>query len=230
VRQALFAVVLVGASFGGGAAVNGPGLRWAREAVLSRLGMADSPEPAPPRSTAAMAVEPTIKSEGTSPTLSPDPTPGRAVADELPGLAPVPEEAPTPPPLEPPDPPRSVTRHDEPVRDRSVRRVSRVETPATPEPEPEPAAPGPAAGGGDGPGDWASVRRAMRDLGVSRYGVEGEPGGVARFHCVIPLAGRRAVGQHFEAEGPDDLQAAKAALRRVALWRATEGAGAPPAP
>ena len=29
-RKALFAVVLVAASFGGGAAVNGPGLRWAQ--------------------------------------------------------------------------------------------------------------------------------------------------------------------------------------------------------
>jgi hypothetical protein len=63
----------------------------------------------------------------------------------------------------------------------------------------------------------------MRALGVARYGIEGEPGGKVRFHCLIPLAGRRAVGQQFEAEGNDEIQAAQAALKRVALWRATEG-------
>jgi hypothetical protein len=62
----------------------------------------------------------------------------------------------------------------------------------------------------------------MRELGVGRYGIEGELGGRVRFHCVIPIAGRHAVGQQFEAEGDDELQAARTALRRVALWRATE--------
>ena len=62
----------------------------------------------------------------------------------------------------------------------------------------------------------------MRALGISRYEVDGEPGGRVRFRCLIPLAGRRAVGQQFEGEGDDDFQAAEAALRRVALWRATE--------
>jgi hypothetical protein len=78
------------------------------------------------------------------------------------------------------------------------------------------------------PTDWSDLRRTMRALGVSRYGLEGEPGGRVRFHCVIPLAGRRAVGQHFEAEGDDDLQAAQATLRRVALWRAAETEGRAP--
>jgi hypothetical protein len=81
------------------------------------------------------------------------------------------------------------------------------------------AEPAPATPAGTG---WADLRRRMRELGVSRYWVEGEPDGPARFRCVIPLAGRRAVGQQFEAEGDDDFQAADAALRRVALWRATE--------
>jgi hypothetical protein len=39
---------------------------------------------------------------------------------------------------------------------------------------------------------------------------------------LIPLAGRQAVAQRFEAEGVDVLQAAQATLRRVALWRATQ--------
>jgi hypothetical protein len=82
--------------------------------------------------------------------------------------------------------------------------------PSPPEPEARPA------------GDWAALRRRMHELGVGRYWIEGEPAGVVRFRCVVPLAGARAVGQLFEAEGEDDLQAAEAALRRVALWRATE--------
>jgi hypothetical protein len=77
--------------------------------------------------------------------------------------------------------------------------------------------------------DWSEIRRKMRQLGVARYGIEGEPGGRVRFHCVIPLAGQRAVGQQFEAEADDELQAAQAALRRVALWRATETTTARPA-
>jgi hypothetical protein len=62
----------------------------------------------------------------------------------------------------------------------------------------------------------------MKELGITRYWLEGEPDGLVQFRCVIPLAGQRAVGQQFEAEGADELQAADAALRRVALWRATE--------
>ena len=76
--------------------------------------------------------------------------------------------------------------------------------------------------------DWAEVRRRLSALGVSRYGIEGEPKGLVRFHCVIPLAGRRAVGQQFEGEGNDEFEAALAALKRVALWRATEAEHAAP--
>jgi hypothetical protein len=75
----------------------------------------------------------------------------------------------------------------------------------------------------------------MRALGVARYGIEGEPDGRVRFHCTIPLAGRRAVSQQFEADGDDEIQAAQMALRRIALWRATESSSptlspTPPAP
>jgi hypothetical protein len=56
---------------------------------------------------------------------------------------------------------------------------------------------------------------------VTRYTIEGEPGGRVVFSCLIPLAGRQAVSQRFEAEGEDEFQAAQGALRRIALWRAT---------
>jgi hypothetical protein len=80
-----------------------------------------------------------------------------------------------------------------------------------------------AADGGD---EWAVLERKMQTLGVSRYALDGQPGGHVVFWCLIPLAGRQAVAQRFEAEGDDALHAAQAALRRIALWRATQ----PPSP
>jgi hypothetical protein len=70
--------------------------------------------------------------------------------------------------------------------------------------------------------EWSDLRKRMKQVGVSRYWIEAEPAGSVRFRCIIPLAGTRAVAQQFEAEGEDEFQAADAALRRVALWRATE--------
>ena len=281
-RQALFAVVLVAASFAGGAVVNGPGLRWAQATVMNRLGLhsgddesGDPPPSAPdtPKPTTAGTSEP-----------GPAGTTHEAAADGIPA-SPIPPLVIEPSPAEPgkaqggdKDKPNrragaAVSPHaPEPPAVSASPTVSGVDLPALERPEPLPAAPRsdalksvPAASNslqtlaadaavalaaaaappaplqtqtqtqtpapGD-PTDWAGVRRALRELGVSRYGTEGEPGGRARFHCVIPLAGRRAVGQHFEAEGDDELQAARAALRRVALWRVTEAeaAGAGHAP
>jgi hypothetical protein len=93
----------------------------------------------------------------------------------------------------------------------------RLETPVDPVPAPSVRV----------PDDWAAMRQKMRALGVARYGIEGEPGGRVRFHCVIPLAGRRAVAQQFEADGADEIEAVQTALRRVALWRATEHPASP---
>jgi hypothetical protein len=64
----------------------------------------------------------------------------------------------------------------------------------------------------------------MQTLGVSRFTIEGDPDGRVVFSCLIPLAGRQAVTQRFEAEGDDVVGAAQAALRRVALWRASQSA------
>jgi hypothetical protein len=100
--------------------------------------------------------------------------------------------------------------------------------PATDPPKPaDSAEPANAAAPAEerGVSGWAELRRKMSALGVSRYGIEGEPGGRVRFHCLIPLAGQRAVAQQFEADGDDEWQAAETALRRIALWRATEKAG-----
>jgi len=81
------------------------------------------------------------------------------------------------------------------------------------------SAPKSIAGGSD---NWAILERKMQTLGVSRYTMDGEPGGRVVFSCLIPLAGRQAVAQRFEAEGDDLVHAAQAALLRITLWRATQ--------
>jgi hypothetical protein len=77
---------------------------------------------------------------------------------------------------------------------------------------------------GERNGDWEMIMRKMQTLGVSRFTIEGETGGRVVFSCLIPLAGRQAVAQRFEAEGNSLNQAAQAALRRIALWRAAQAA------
>jgi hypothetical protein len=72
--------------------------------------------------------------------------------------------------------------------------------------------------------NWAVIERKLQSLGVSRYTIEGKPGDHVAFSCLIPLAGRQAIAQRFEAEGDDMVQAAQAALRRITLWRATQPA------
>lgn len=280
-RHALFAVVLVAASFAGGAVVNGPGLHWAQTMVLTRLGIESDNEAAdtqtdrplgggsheeiPARPIPPLIIEPPTgatadkerdKTKPASPEAAPKAAPAERVADRgsrhrdtaptppgaLPGLAPVPEADVAPPPLDPPAPlvssrerdhealslakatkapSGSLSREDPAVRPVSLGEVSSQSLPT--------AAITPVAALAstlpNEPNDWSAVRKALQDLGVTRYGIEGEVNGRARFHCVIPLAGRRAVGQHFEAEGDDELQAARVALRRISLWRATEAAG-----
>lgn len=110
-----------------------------------------------------------------------------------------------------------------------------------PEPTPELAAPAPldpsvapvaesgskeAAPGGEST-DWAELRGKLTAAGVSRYTIEGEPGGRVVFVCLIPMAGKQAVSQRFEAEGDDEFQAARAALRRINLWRAAQAQAEP---
>jgi hypothetical protein len=69
--------------------------------------------------------------------------------------------------------------------------------------------------------DWVGLHHKLQSLGVTRYTVEGVPGGRAVFSCVIPLAGRQAVSQRFEAEADNELHAAQSVIRRIVLWQAT---------
>ena len=80
---------------------------------------------------------------------------------------------------------------------------------------------------GEAGADWTVLRQKLRTLGVSRYTIEGEPGGRVVFSCLIPLAGRQAVSQRFEAEGDDEFQAAHVAIRRISLWQATRTSPSP---
>jgi hypothetical protein len=297
-RKGLFAVMLVAASFAGGAVVNGPGLRWAQAMILNRAdGDGDGPAPGevllpPPdassESIPSAPVSPVIleparpassrekprgKDGGTAPGKGEAPAPPTPAAAEVAPPAPAPEPkappAPEPKTPAPPEPKgqgpggpapsgRDVeSRAAKPPKDLppTLDALPPLELPADPPapkaldgarrgepwtasanaagdaprpPEAAPASTAPANAGrsvrtnSTSPGDWDQVRRTMVALGVARYGIEGEPGGRARFYCVIPLAGRHAVGQHFEAEGDDELQAAQVALRRVALWLAAE--------
>jgi hypothetical protein len=70
--------------------------------------------------------------------------------------------------------------------------------------------------------NWTAMHRRFQALGITRYWIEGEPTGTVRFRCVVPHAGQKAISQQFEGEGADDFAAAEAALRRLALWKATE--------
>ena len=227
-RKVLLIIVLVGASFAGGAIVNGPGLQWLQSTLLTRMGIGEEKGPElvvadgelagpaatsdDPHSTPIPPLDLTTVETKPKPPESPPKKAENLANVPLPVLSPVPRELPPeptpPPPLEP------LTTSNDRERDALVLAAS---TTTTEEKSPVPPAALPQI-----PNDWTEVRRELKDLGVSRYGTEGEPAGKVRFHCVIPLAGRRAVGQHFEAEGDDELQAARAAIKRVMLWRATE--------
>jgi hypothetical protein len=189
-RKLLFALVLVGAAFGGGAAVNGPGLDQLKAAIRARLQSATAPE--------ASAKAPTTPRE----------VPSAPLASLLPEFHR--DDRDRPPMAESPS--KAIEVATPPPKSEAAPHEL-----AAPDPAVEPASRQVGAAQ-----DWGNLRRRMKDLGITRYEIEGDPSGRSRFRCLIPLAGRRAVGQQFEGEGDDDFQAADAALRRVALWRATE--------
>jgi hypothetical protein len=200
-RKVLFALVLVGAAFAGGAAVNGPGLEQLKAAIRARLQSNSAPE--------VVAQSPTTPKEVPSapPPLvpafhhddRPSPRQAESPSTAIEVASPPPKSEAAPPELAGPSPASSLEPR----------------TPSDPAVEPASRQVGSAQ-------DWGNLRRRMKELGITRYEIEGDPSGRSRFRCLIPLAGRRAVGQQFEGEGDDDFQAADSALRRVALWRATE--------
>jgi hypothetical protein len=167
---------------------------------------------------------------------------GPAAAGDVPGLpampAPEPRERERPAPLDPSVTPAFLASLTSPSSgsdsDSHGRKVPVAQASAASEPRPLPlplpVARDDAAGGHPAPASesastadaWGAIRRKLQAMGVARYTIEGVPGGRVTFSCLIPLAGRQAVTQRFEAEGDDELKAARAALRRIVLWQATE--------
>jgi hypothetical protein len=276
VRQAILVVVLVGASFLGGALVNGPGLQWAKTRLLRSLGINDSGEitaidlKATPHSEVPSGSSST-QTEGSK--LSGPVAPVPSVIGENPDSTqdanqqvhshPTPKSGKgTPNPLSSSTtssaPPRSATLNPGSLKpatqaaasnDPQVKKAkgtsSSTSSTRTPRSAPVilesraallPPAPlasdspsgvalsarsarTPALDSSDG---WGLLERKMQTLGVSRFTIDAEPGGRVLFSCLIPVAGRQAVSQRFEAEGDDMLQAANATLRRIGLWRAAQ--------
>lgn len=254
VRRALFVLVLVGAAFAGGAAINGPGLAWLHRTFAGGPTIIVDAPPAPTPAPAAKKVPPGQFPTAKTPTLQVDlaeaahpkkkpaapapeagpdlppesPSTPAAALTRIPGApTPAPEPLPTPSIAQGPPPapmPASALPGSDPLagldpgpspKTDAVARLASAERPAPP-------ADAPAASPSPSPSrDWGDLRRRMRTLGIARYSIEAETEGHVKFSCVIPVDGLRAVGHHFETEGDDEYQAVEAALKRVALWRAT---------
>ena len=224
-RHSVFAIVLVGAAFAGGAVMNGTGLAWFKALASGgpRIVVEDGPAP----KKAAPIPFPTAKTPpldlGNHPAArlveaaqaEADPAP----PVELPPAAVVAAAEPPDLSLSPSlDPGPTPNLAPLPSPDAKTDPVARL---ASTRPEDAPA--GSSLAPASGPArDWGELRRKIRASGVARYEIAAEVDGRVKFSCVIPVDGLRAVGHHFEAEGDDEFEAAEAALRRVALWRATE--------
>jgi hypothetical protein len=285
VRQLILVVVLVAASFLGGAFVNGPGLQWVQTRVLRSLGLNNGGEIAAvdlksttssePGSNGSVSAKPEADAMqgplGPMPSLlTEDESRKDDTSDRPSGFPPGKKSATNDPASSrsPASPSKLSAKHararalaqsqgQEPISsDPGVTPASTVSSPAAanassrsafdtapaiidslaallpsnPSTSDSPSlpssstlpltsAPKSTTSGSD---NWAILERKMQSLGVSRYTIDGEPGGRVVFSCLIPLAGRQAVTQRFEAEGDDMVHAAQAALRRIALWRATQ--------
>ena len=295
-RKALLVIILIAAAFVGGAAVNGPGLAWARKYVAVHLGggpmvaldgddvikadgdahtpnataRTEAPSEVPaaplrslraqdsksPESNALVIASENSTAPSDKPQASQTTEP-RAISSSMPSM---PAELSVPPQAPPPGLPKNalasqgestkggdsgwsdVPGSSAPAKPVLPRRGVEASSPSANHTRAQQgkAAVGPLLDAAVKPAglaripstsaaselaaspEWAMIRQRMKAMGVSRYWIDADVAGTVRFRCVIPLADTRAVAQHFEAEGATELQAADAALRRVALWRATE--------
>lgn len=210
-RKALFAVVLVAASFAGGAVINGPASGWVKAYLASAAsGSAEKPSgdaqitieqvpsaPLPLLAEGGSTDLPKLRSE--PPRFDPMVVPA---ASAPPALADADRSSP-PSSLEPPI--------SALPRDQGAKRESPIVNITNPRSS----------------SDWPTIRKKLTSQGVTRYRVEVDLDGKTHFSCVIPVAGQRAVGQHFEADGDDEFQAAETALKRIVLWKASEAEAEP---
>ena len=70
--------------------------------------------------------------------------------------------------------------------------------------------------------DWKAIESQMNRLGITRYTIEGNAKGRVIVHCEIAEPGHSDVSRRFESEGADMIQAARAVMKRVSLWKLTE--------
>jgi hypothetical protein len=279
VRQAILILVLVAASFLGGAFVNGPGLHWAQARLLRSLDLSNGGEITSVDLKATVSTETTEDGSvpakaAVSTTRSPFAVVSSILAEDGCSEHDAPNHRPssdlrlkskhgklgpaqsqplvisTPPliklspaltknpagessPLDPQVTPTRVVSSlasalsDPQVTPAILDSLATVRTPPTPPVSGSPSlslarSPSVPQLIGDSRDEWTVLERKMQTLGVSRFGIDAELGGQVVFSCLIPLAGRQAVAQRFEAEADDMIQAAQAALRRVRLWRATQ--------
>jgi hypothetical protein len=280
-RKVLLVLALIAASFAGGAAVNGPGLKWLQGQIGEHLHQAepiptldvdDGPsgsvdllaaansepaakvavaDPSPPLSEVPAAPAPLLGnglSRDAKPANAKPAAPQPPAAISLPPAQTTPVDDPTepsplaePPPMEKAaaiaKPPTSATGwEDAPgsapatavlprvklVKDRGPATDPAVAVAAAPSDPPPLEGPLPSASPVMAPIGWPSLRARMKTLGVTKFWVEGSPTGAVTFRCVVPLEVAGASTRQFEAEGDDEFQAADSALRRVAVWKATE--------
>ena len=69
--------------------------------------------------------------------------------------------------------------------------------------------------------EWSSLRRKMQVLGVTEYTIRGSPSGRVRIVCLIPFGARQGISQRFEAEGSNEFEATRSAIRKITLWQAS---------
>ncbi len=246
-RHLFLVILLIGAAFLGGAFVNGPGLQWVQARLMKSLGLGESNEiasvqlkaspanPSPSTPQAPIAPAPSIVGEAvaTAATLASVKSPA--------GLMDTAQVSP-PRSIQTPGFDRRKPLSVAPVKgadDREIRPASlkgtrdsvadiKLEEPDQgPLPPLQPVHPEPATAGTKLPPasslarstEWAEILHKLKSLGVTRYRVDGDLAGRVLFSCVVPIAGRQAVSQQFEAEDDDLLSAAQAAVRRVTLWK-----------
>ncbi len=172
----------------------------------------------PPPSTESPQTAPSSSATKTSPTASMTPdSPKKTTQD--PGWSDVPGSAPAAAAL---PRPQDVTPKTDPALSRAALPLGEPAQAGSDKTQPAGASstdPKPVAAGS---GSWTDLGRRLKAMGVTRYWIDGDLNGRARFRCVIPLAGQHAVGQQFEAEADDAATAAEITLRRIILWKATE--------
>ncbi len=247
-RQAILVVGLISASFLGGVFVNGPALNWAQTRVIRSLGLHESAEiasvnlrPTPDAQINSDASQSGMAKDSLQEPIAPAPTvfgsketsADRATAHQAGthsnsrGEKTSQSAVMTPQTTQPPkllstlDPALSIAMLE------SAKLSTADATSGLPEVAAAPDKTGSVrnqalSGSRTRQDSWAGLQETMKSLGVTRFQIEGEPGNRVLFSCLIPLAGRQAVSQRFEADGEDVISAAQSALRRVALWRAAQ--------